>query len=307
MGKYSIKDLERLSGIKAHTIRIWEQRFNIVSPTRTDTNIRTYSDKDLRRILNISLLNRNGYKISSIARMSDDQLRTEVLQVTESDSDFESQINALVIAMVEMNEARFEKIISTNTLRIGFERTMVQVIYPFLHQIGIMWLTGSVNPAQEHFISNLIRQKIIVAIDGQSHLHHAPTKKFVLFLPEGEIHEMPLLFTNYLLKARKFNTIYLGISVPFEDIKYVAQINKPDYLFTILTTQPELYETQEYLNLLSKTFKSTKIFVAGHELLNNEYTFPKNIIYLDSIDAVLTYLEKLQNNSDFPFSSGSPN
>lgn len=294
MGKYSIKDLERLSGIKAHTIRIWEQRYNIISPERTDTNIRTYTDEDLRKILNISLLNKHGVKISHIAEMSDAQIHEKVLSIGDTDTDFTNQVNALTIAMVEMDEERFEKIISTNTLRLGFEKTMILVLYPFLQRIGMMWLTGAINPAQEHFISNLIRQKLIVAIDGQSASISSDAPKFLLFCPEGELHEIPLLFSNYILRSRKFRVVYLGISLPFNNLKSVVEIHKPDYLFSIFTTQPANIETQDYISELSTSFPKQTILLSGQELSHHEYNYPKNVVHLAGIESVLNYLEQIQ-------------
>ncbi|MEX0883706.1 MAG: MerR family transcriptional regulator, partial [Cyclobacteriaceae bacterium] len=199
MKYYSIKDLEQLSGIKAHTLRIWEQRYKILKPKRTETNIRYYDDDDLKLILNVALLNDNGFKISKIAKLNMEDIKSEILKLTERSFKFDDQIHALIIAMVELDEERFEKIISTNILKIGFELTMINIIYPFLSKIGILWQTGSIHPGQEHFISNLVRQKLIVAIDGQ--MYTGGGKKFLLFLPEGELHEISLLFSSYLLKS----------------------------------------------------------------------------------------------------------
>ncbi|MFY7911452.1 MAG: MerR family transcriptional regulator, partial [Emticicia sp.] len=163
MSNYSIKDLEQLSGIKAHTLRIWEQRYNIINPKRTDTNIRTYDDNDLKLVLNIALLKDHDYKISEIAKLSLEELSKEVLAISDKQLNYPDQIHALTIAMIDIDEERFEKIMSTNILQFGFENTMINIIYPFLSRIGTLWVTGSIGPAQEHFITNLIRQKIIVA------------------------------------------------------------------------------------------------------------------------------------------------
>jgi DNA-binding transcriptional MerR regulator len=294
VGKYSIKDLERLSGIKAHTIRIWEQRYNIIAPDRTDTNIRTYSDDDLRKILNIALLNKHGLKISHIAELSDADIHQQVISISESDTDFSNQVNALTIAMVEMDEDRFEKIISTNTLRLGFEKTMIRVLYPFLQRVGMMWLTGAINPAQEHFISNLIRQKLIVAIDGQTATINSQSPKFLLFCPEGELHEVPLLFSNYLLRSRKFRVVYLGISLPFDNLQSVAEIHNPDYLLTILTTQPSGLETQDYIDKLSKAYPKTTIIISGRELVDKLFNYPKNVKHTNNIDDLLRFIDTIK-------------
>ena len=166
MGQYSIKELEQLSGIKAHTIRIWEKRHKIIEPSRTATNIRYYSDLDLKKIINVSLLNTYGIKISKIADMSLDDVNKKVLEISELQNDKGVHIDQMVIAMIDMEEELFEKILNNLILRFGFEKTITEIIYPFLEKIGILWQTQNITPAHEHFISNLIRQKIIVAIDG---------------------------------------------------------------------------------------------------------------------------------------------
>ncbi len=232
MSTYSIKDLEQLSGIKAHTLRMWEQRYNLMLPKRTDTNIRFYDDEDLKLILNVSLLNDNGYKISKIASMSEEEMRGEVLKLTERSLTYDDQIHSLTLAMIDFDEDRFEKIISTNTLKLGFENTMVNIIYPFLSKIGVLWQTGSINPAQEHFISSLIRQKIIVAIDGQYVDKKANSVKYMLFLPEGELHEMTLLFSYFLIKSRGNRVIYLGQSMPANDLEEAYKVHRPEYILT---------------------------------------------------------------------------
>src|SRR5210317_1574096 len=166
MSIYSIKDLEYLSGIKAHTLRIWEQRYNFIKPKRTDTNIRYYDDEDLKFVLNVSLLKDHGHKISRICSMPEQDIQLEVNRLMEKKMGFPEQIQSLTLSMLELDEERFEKTLNTNILQIGFERTMMNLVYPFFQRIGILWQTGAIASAQEHFISNLVRQKIIVAIDG---------------------------------------------------------------------------------------------------------------------------------------------
>ena len=221
MSTYSIKDLELLSGIKAHTLRIWEQRYQFILPKRTDTNIRYYDDDDLKLVLNIALLKDNGYKISKIAKMEGAKMREEVLRLTDKNLRYPDQINALTFAMIDLDEDRFEKIMASNILKLGFESTMINVIYPFLSKIGVLWQTGAINPAQEHFISNLIRQKLIVAIDGQFVNIHENSSKYLLYLPAGKLHELTLLFICYLIKARHQKVVYFGQSLPFEDLKSI--------------------------------------------------------------------------------------
>ncbi|MBY0433434.1 MAG: MerR family transcriptional regulator, partial [Cyclobacteriaceae bacterium] len=209
MGKYSIKELEKLSGIKAHTIRIWEKRHRIILPERTDTNIRYYSDDDLKKIINISLLNNNGVKISKIANLSTDELVKQVHVLSENKSNTDIHIDQLVVAMIDMEEENFEKILAGLIIRYGFEKTIIEIVYPFLEKIGILWHTGNITPAQEHFISHLVRQKIIVAIDSLA-LAPKTSTRVVLFLPDEELHELGLLFHHYLVKKAGFRTYYLG-------------------------------------------------------------------------------------------------
>jgi DNA-binding transcriptional MerR regulator len=290
---YSIKDLEHLSGIKAHTLRIWELRYNILKPQRTDTNIRFYDDDDLKLILNISLLNDNGYRISQIAKMSYEELNSEVISLTERNYQYPDQIQALTIAMIDMDEDRFEKILSTNILQNGFEKTMVHVIFPFLMRIGYLWQTGSVNPAQEHFITFLIRQKIIVAIDGQTHRLDSNSKKFLLFLPEGELHETSLLFSNYMIRARGHKCIYLGQSMPIDDVATAYNMLKPDYLLCIITTSPNQSEVQEYVNTLGRLFADAKILLTGFQVVGQDLEVKANMEILTQIESLSRLIESI--------------
>ncbi|MCA1763172.1 MAG: MerR family transcriptional regulator [Cryomorphaceae bacterium] len=232
MSRYTIKDVERLSGIKAHTLRIWEKRYGIIEPKRTDTNIRYYTNEELKKILNIAILNNYGVKISKIVGLTTKQLHQKVLEIGNENVTENIQIESLVIAMVEIDEARFEKILANCTLRLGFEQTILKIVYPFFRKVGILWQAGAINPAQEHFISNLIRQKMIVAIDGQSMMEKSDAKRFLLFLPEGELHELGLLFYNYIIQKAGHRVVYLGQSVPIADVAAVHKQNPVDYIVT---------------------------------------------------------------------------
>ncbi|EMR01777.1 MerR family transcriptional regulator [Cesiribacter andamanensis] len=292
MSHYSIKDLEHLSGIKAHTLRIWEQRYNFLHPDRTDTNIRLYNDDDLKLILNVSLLRDNGFKISKIAGMDARQIGEAVRQITDQQGTHHTeQIHALSLAMIDLDEERFEKIMSTNILQQGFEQTMMQVVFPFLRKIGVLWQTGSVTPAQEHFISNLIRQKLIVAIDGSFVSSKEKHKKYLLYLPEGELHELTLLFCYYAIKSRKNRVIYLGQNVPLADVVSTFNIYQPDYVLTILTTNKSVGKTQKYVNALGDSFKTAQLLLSGYQLLNNDIKLPSNARLLRRLEEFLSMLE----------------
>ncbi|RZM22202.1 MAG: MerR family transcriptional regulator [Pedobacter sp.] len=238
---YSIKDLEQLTGIKAHTIRIWEKRYGVIAPGRTDTNIRYYSNEDLKKLLNIGLLNQHGYKISDISDMTEEEVAEKItsISLTQHD-DFEDR---LMVSILDLDEVSFSKIIERLIIRHGFEGSMVNHIFPFLGRIGIMWQIGTINPAQEHFFSNLIRNKIIAATEQLPVSNSSQAKVVVLFLPEGELHEIGLLFYNYAFRKRGYKTIYLGQSVPYKSLERVYDTIHPSIVVTSVTnpTSPEAF------------------------------------------------------------------
>jgi DNA-binding transcriptional MerR regulator len=280
MGKYSIKELEQLSGIKAHTIRIWEKRHRLVEPSRTPTNIRYYSDEDLKKIINVSLLNTHGVKISKIVDLSADEINQKVAELSEAKDSIEIYIDQLVLAMIDMEEEQFERILASLILKFSFERTIIEIVYPFLEKIGVLWLTNNISPAQEHFISHLIRQKLIVAIDS---IPVAPKtcKRVLLYLPENELHELGLLFYHYISKKEGFRTYYLGQSVPYNDLKSVVEAHQPNIIVSSFTTVPQANSVDAYLNRLATDFQDTTILVSGYVLKKLKNT-PKSNVHLFS-------------------------
>ncbi|MBE0662179.1 MAG: MerR family transcriptional regulator [Bacteroidales bacterium] len=282
MVNYSITDLEKITGIKAHTIRIWEKRYRVVTPERTTTNIRYYSDNDLKRLLNISMLNRYGYRISSIVKMSTDELSKKVMDISESSNDYNLQIEHLIVSMMELNEEKFEKVLSNALIKLGFENAVTGIIYPFLEKVGILWLVGTINPAQEHFIVNLIRQKIIAAIDGLMVTPSPEAKKFILFLPPGELHELSLLFSWYMLKKHGHKVLYFGQSLPIEDLKKVSQIQAPDYMLTVITAAQTNEQYLYLINTLSRGLPDVVIFITGLQTREHLISLPENIILLEN-------------------------
>jgi DNA-binding transcriptional MerR regulator len=291
---YSIRDLEKLSGIRAHTLRIWEQRYGIIDPKRTATNIRYYTDEDLKSLLNIALLNKNGYKISKIARMTTEEVAAKVATISEENFENETQLDALTISMIEMDESKFEKIVATNIEQYGFERTMLDVINPFLEKLGLLWLTGSINPAQEHFISALIRRKIMVAIDREPIVTDPQVPKFLLYLPENESHELILLFMHSLIKARGLRAVYLGQNIPFEDLRSVHEIHRPQYLFTMFSESFYKVPLQTYLNKLSQTYHDCTLLVTGYQVAALSLDLPANVRVLDSLDEAIELLDGIR-------------
>jgi DNA-binding transcriptional MerR regulator len=294
MMKYSIKDLEKLTGIKAHTIRIWEKRYNIVCPLRTTTNIRFYSDSDLKRLLNVSILNRNGFKISNIVRLSKDEINHSVMEASAKFVNWESQIENLIIAMIDLDENKFEKSISNSILKLGFDEAVSSIIYPFLEKVGLLWQIGTINPAHEHFITNLIRQKLIIAIDAENKSLRPNSKTFILFLPQGELHELSLLFYSFLIKKRGHRVIYLGQNLPVEDLQQANLIVRSDFLVTVITGAISRKELQDYINFLVDHFPDQTILLGGNQIvelpdprINNVFTMKRK----SDLDNILLNIE----------------
>jgi DNA-binding transcriptional MerR regulator len=234
--KYSISDIEGLIGIKAHTIRAWEIRYNLVPPKRTPTNIRYYDEEDLKMLLNIVALNENGYKISKIAQMNRDKISDLVMQLKTDWSNESVQLINLSNATIKYDESTFSKILANCIAEMGLTKTMDQVLFPFMKRIGMLWQIGAIDPSHEHFASNLIRDRLIVEIDKVDKPKNKQAKRFLLFLPEAELHETGLLFARYLLKNCGHETLYLGQEIPYADLKKVIESYQPDYAFIVLTS-----------------------------------------------------------------------
>jgi DNA-binding transcriptional MerR regulator len=291
MGQYSIRDVETLSGVKAHTLRIWEQRYGFLKPNRTDTNIRFYSDEQLKLILNICTLNKSGMRISKIVNLEQQELCKEVQKLSDTQGAPHALSDALIHSMLDFDEARFEKTLSCAIMKHGFEKAFTELIFPMLSRAGVLWATGAVRSAQEHFISSLIRRKLCVAIDNQYVEKTPHSRKFVLFLPEGEIHELILLFTEYVLRQRHHDVIYLGTSLPFEELEFVTQCFLPDYLLTYLTVPPFRSNLQQYLDNLSDSFPSLKILVGGKQVTCNNLQIPDNVKVIMDAPQLLSIIQ----------------
>ncbi|MCF8379248.1 MAG: MerR family transcriptional regulator [Bacteroidales bacterium] len=295
MANYSIKDIEKLSGIKAHTLRIWEKRFKLLEPKRTETNIRYYDDEDLRKILNVALLYRKGYRISQIACLGVDELINKITNLSIDNEDNESKIDNLVMSMVEMDDRKFEKHLNNSIIQSGFEDTVIEILYPFFNKIGILWQTGAIYPAQEHFISNLVRQKIISAIDGTIDRANPSGKHFLLFLPEGEMHELGLLFYHYLLKKRGHRVTYLGQSVPLEDLKKAGAFLKPNYIVTKIYTSLDSFEQITFLEKLSSYFPKQDILFSGFDLDSPKLEKNRNLIHINDANKLRELLDLIDS------------
>lgn len=294
MAVYSIKELENLSGIKAHTIRIWEKRYNLIEPHRTTTNIRYYTDQELKKILNVAMLNRQGIKISNIARLNDNELKEEILRVTSSNTQTENIIDTLIITMIDMDELKFNTIFNKAISKNGFTETITKIIYPFLDRVGILWMAGDVNPAQEHFVVNLIRQKIITATDKFTNIYNPNAKKFMLFLPEGEWHELGLLFSLFLIKEAGHEVIYLGQSVPYSDVLATGAAREFDHILVSSTTPQPEFDFVTYLKDLGGAYPDKRIlYFAGYMNDEPDY-FGNNYYQLKNISDLQDYMSKIE-------------
>lgn len=290
---FSIKELEALSGIKAHTIRIWEQRYNFLKPSRTQTNIRTYNNEELKTLLTVALLNKYGHKISRIDEMQPHQRLHAVLNLSEPAAYHEHSINELVSFMVDLKSYEFEQALDHHIREKGMEYAITNVIFHFLQKTGILWQTNKILPAQEHIVSNIIRQKIVSAIDALTFVHK-PSPLFILFLPEDEHHELGLLYVHYLLKKNNVPVLYLGANVPLKDIYYLLSQKKPEYLYMHLTGMPRKLNFQKFIDLLAKASLNSSIIISGY--LTETYTrsLPRNVSFLKSLNEVVAYILKIK-------------
>lgn len=286
---FSIKDLENLTGIKAHTIRIWEKRYNLLSPNRTETNIRNYSLASLQKLLNISYLNNNGIKISKIADLKEEEIPVKVREIASRVKVEDHAINALKMAMINFDQVLFYNTYNNLIEKKTFSDIFYTVFLPLLNEIGLLWQTNTITPAHEHFLSVHIKQKILLNIDRLQSLEPKPvTKTFVLFLPDNEIHDIGLLFVNYQLRSKGYHTIFLGESVPMESLKDLLEFFDDVTFISYFTVFPETDNIPMYLNkfnqlLLNK--ENTKLLVLGKKLENIDTSqLPKKVITFNSIE-----------------------
>jgi DNA-binding transcriptional MerR regulator len=292
MHSFTIKDLENLSGIKAHTIRIWEQRYSFLKPSRSDTNIRYYSNEELKKLLNIALLNKYGYKISHIDKMNETELQEKILTLSQTQAQQERILNELIQYMVDFDMDKFEVLLDSCILAKGIERTVNQIIFPFLEKIGILWMTNHINPVQEHLVSNMIRQKLILGIEQINGILQK-NKTILLFLPEGEYHELGLLFMNFLLKSRGIKTIYLGCSVPLADMEQLVKHKKPDYLYAHLTSVAHKFNFEKFINQATAKFPSIPLVMSGQLVNNTAAKIPSTVYLKRSFAEVMEFIYSL--------------
>jgi DNA-binding transcriptional MerR regulator len=292
MSSYTIKDLEKISGIKAHTIRIWEQRYNFLQPQRTETNIRSYSADELKVILNVSLLNKYGFKISHIDKMSSEQMEDKIMSLSQLDAQKERVVNALIKEMVSLNMVAFERQLDLYIGQKGIEKTINEIIFPYLERVGILWVTNHINPAQEHLATNIVRQKIILGIERLTPLL-TYTKRIVLFLPEGEYHELGLLYVHFLLKQKGIYVDYLGTNVPMVDLKYLTENKKVDFLYCHITMPARNFKLDKFFANLATINQQIPIILSGQLIQEYKGKISPNMQLKRSLSETIAFLQDI--------------
>ena len=290
MSVYSIKELGLISGIKPHTIRIWEKRYNILKPLRSDTNIRYYDDDQLKKLLNVCALINSGMKISAIGALSQKHILVEMDKIIaaafKKKDQFDTIINQLLIAISTFDEAHFEKIFFNATQKFGLTKTYLNIIYPTLVRIGLMWTKSDIMPAQEHFFSNLFKQKLYAAIDVLP-IPKSSNQTWVLFLNPQEEHEIGLLFANYILRKQGKKVVYLGPKVPYDNLRLVIQQFKTTHVYTFFTKKNEEEIINSMLDDLNATFKKIVICFSGNKNTIEKIPLTKNRMCVKDIHDLL--------------------
>ena len=289
---FSIKDLENLSGIKAHTIRIWEKRYNLLIPERTDTNIRTYNLKSLQKLMNISFLNSNGYKVSKIAALDESQIASKVKEISYQGHTEPHAYNAFKLAMLNFDQVLFYNTYNRLLEEKSFREIFYEIFIPIIQDIGILWQTLTITPSHEHFLLTHIRQKVLIYIERLQSANPKPdAKTFVLFLPLNEIHDVGLLFINYELISRGYHTIYLGENVPLEDLNLLNNLHENITYVSYFTIKPDPedlddYFTKFYSSVIKKTTNSVRLI--GRRFTDyNSKKIPKQMKLYQSIEKLV--------------------
>ena len=280
----SIKDLENLSGVKAHTIRIWEKRYNILDPKRTNTNIRYYDTQDLTKLLNITSILDSGMRISKVSTLTKDEINKQILEIKSENIDGAKKIiiNELIGATLQCDAISFESTFISYRSQYGFEATIEDILYPLLIRIGLMWTVSKLNPSQEHFTSQLIKQKLFSAINELPLV--ATKRKFLLHLPEKEDHEIGLLYAYYLIKKSGYQTIYLGPSVPLVDVIECAKNSEATEILCAFTIPYSEDRIAKYLDKMISKLPFTNLLLHNANLQNKKDTYTDKVVFLNSLE-----------------------
>lgn len=297
MTKYSIADIERLSGIKAHTVRMWEKRYNIVCPHRSEGNTRYYSEEDLKKMLNVAILNKKGIKISVIAKMCARQIETEAAKYIGSTDSSENRQDILIKAVVELDEYKINAIIDHCVQENGFSHTMEQVLYPLLESLSMMIITGGITAVQERFLVALIRRKLICAIDEEYRFIPEDAVRFLLYLPEGESHELSMLYVHLLLLEKGVLVLNLGLNMSVEEVAEANTIFNPTYVFTMLNESYMQTLIEPYVKAVAEHVGEATFLISGYAALTQHFDLPKNVEKIADIMDIHSYVQgKLTKN-----------
>ncbi len=294
MDQFSISQLSKFSGIKAHTIRVWEQRYQALEPSRSSGNTRYYDNSQLRRLLNIVTLTQSGYKISQIGSMPNEKIFALIQEYEEKHRGNEINeffISQLIAAGMDFDEAHFEKIFSHCLLRYGMRDAYLEVIHPMLTRLGLMWAGNTVPPAREHFISNLLRQKLFTAIDALPPAEPG-SESWLLFLPENEFHETGLLLASYLIKSAGKKVNYLGANLPFDSMVEAAKDTSPNKILFFMVHYDLPEDAQEYISLMEEDLPGQEIFISGNKKLLGQLRTRSKTKVLDSVASLEQELNK---------------
>lgn len=298
---YSIKDIEKLTGVKAHTIRIWEKRYAIIEPKRTKTNIRYYDEQDLKLIMNIALLNANGYKISSIAKLKISERDHIAAHLNKVDVKFENQIDAITYSILKLDEKKINFILSQNVEQNGLKETMDTLVYPLLEKMGIMWVSGSISEVHERFVTNLLRNVIISEIQKFLEKYEDSKTKVLLYLPKGQAHELSLLYLHFLILQSGCEVTQLGTECTLAAVHEALNLKEVDYVVTIINETPTEAPVQKYLEVLSETILDKAIgMIIGYQLFANPITIPSNLKAIQNMDEIIDHCinkEKVKSQS----------
>lgn len=291
---FSIKDLENLCGVKAHTIRIWEKRYNLLSPDRTETNIRTYNIKSLQKLLNVTYLVNSGYKISRISKLNEEEINEYVRSIVSDNSTKNQAINSFKISMLNYDLELFLGTYEQLQKKRNFRQIFIDVFVPLLKEIGLLWQTDTISPSHEHFITNLIKQKLLLNIEKLQYSN--PTKKdraFILFLPENEIHELGLLYINYEILLHGYKAIYLGPSIPLDSLPNMLSFHENTVFVSYFTIKPEKDNITKYVEDFDEIVcneRTSELWMLGKQIMHISENSADNHRYFNSISSLLSEL-----------------
>jgi len=290
MQSFTIKDIENLTGIKAYTLRIWEQRYRFFTPKRKESLHRIYDNEDLKQLLRISFLYNSGWKISKIANLSSDEVQDLVKNAEVGKENYRVFVNHLIEAALDFNEYAFIEQLNRIIETTGFEKSITEICYPFLLKIGHLWSTNNVIPAQEHFSSYIIQNRIIVETN-KIVLQKEVVPEIILMCPRGEFHELPLLFINYLLKKQGWGTIYLGTNVKIDEMEPIISLPHIRYLYLHLITNFTGLDADDYFENLCKRLRNKMIIASGEGVRKVQRNF-NNLLLLKNDQQITEFIAR---------------